>query len=47
VAVYEAGGREYIVQPALAKPMGSRYQSVPESEQQTQGYYVFALPKTK
>jgi quinoprotein glucose dehydrogenase len=45
VAVYEAGGREYVVQAALPKPMGSRYESVPASEQQTQGYYVFALPK--
>jgi quinoprotein glucose dehydrogenase len=46
VAVYEAGGREYVVQAALPKPMGSRYQPAPESEQQTQGYYVFALPTT-
>jgi quinoprotein glucose dehydrogenase len=39
VAVYQAGGREYVVQAALPKPMGST------SEPQTQGYYVFALPK--
>ncbi len=45
VAVYEVDGREYVVQAALPKPMGSRYQSVPELEQQAQGYYVFALPK--
>jgi quinoprotein glucose dehydrogenase len=44
-AVYEAGGREYVVQAALPKPMGPSYQSVPETEQQAQGYYVFALPK--
>ena len=43
VAVYEAGGREYVVQAALPKP--SRNQSVPGTEQETQGYYVFALPK--
>jgi quinoprotein glucose dehydrogenase len=44
-AVYEVGGREYVVQAALPKPMGPSYRSVPESEQQAQGYYVFALPK--
>ena len=44
-AVYEVGGREYVVQAALPKPMGTRYQPAPESEQQAQGYYVFALPK--
>ena len=41
VAVYEAGGREYVVQAALPKPTGSADESVP----QAQGYYVFALPK--
>jgi quinoprotein glucose dehydrogenase len=45
VAVYEAGGREYVVLAALPKPLGSRYRPVSESEQQAQGYYVFALPK--
>jgi len=45
-AVYQVDGREYVVQAALPKPMGPSYESVPEEEQQTQGYYVFALPKT-
>jgi quinoprotein glucose dehydrogenase len=45
-AVYEVDGREYVVQGALAKPMGPSYQPTPEDAQQTQGYYVFALPKT-
>jgi quinoprotein glucose dehydrogenase len=45
-AVYEVDGREYVVQAALAKPMGPSYQPAPEDAQQTQGYYVFALPKT-
>ena len=45
VAVYQAGGREYVVQPALPKPMESGHEAVPQSEPQTQGYYVFALPK--
>ncbi len=44
-AVYQAGGREYVVQPALPKPMESGHEPVPQSEPQTQGYYVFALPK--
>ena len=44
-AVYEVDGREYVVQAALPKPVGPRYQPGPESEQQAQGYYVFALPK--
>jgi hypothetical protein len=25
--------------------MGPSYQTIPESQQQAQGYYVFALPK--
>jgi len=45
VAVYEAGGREYVVQAALPKPTGSGDQPAVHPEQQTQGYYVFALPK--
>jgi quinoprotein glucose dehydrogenase len=45
-AVYEVDGQEYVVQAALAKPMGPSYQPAPEDAQQTQGYYVFALPKT-
>ena len=46
-AVYQVGGREYVVQAAVPKPMGPGYGSVPDEEQQqAQGYYVFALPKT-
>jgi quinoprotein glucose dehydrogenase len=44
-AVYEVDGREYVVQAALARPMGPSYQAAPESQQEAQGYYVFALPK--
>jgi quinoprotein glucose dehydrogenase len=46
-AVYQVDGREYVVQAAVPKPMGPGYGSAPDEEQQqAQGYYVFALPKT-
>jgi quinoprotein glucose dehydrogenase len=45
--VYQVDGREYVVQAALPKPMGPSYESVPQEEQQTQGYYVFALPRAE
>jgi hypothetical protein len=45
-AVYQVGGREYVVQAAVPKPMGPGYGSIPDEEQQqAQGYYVFSLPK--
>jgi quinoprotein glucose dehydrogenase len=44
-AVYEVNGREYVVQAALPKPMGPSYEPAPDNAPQTQGYYVFALPK--
>ena len=45
VAVYEVDGREYVVQGALPKPLGPSYEPTPDNATQTQGYYVFALPK--
>ena len=45
-AVYEVDGREYVVQAALPKPSSSGSGSVSDQGAQTQGYYVFALPKT-
>jgi quinoprotein glucose dehydrogenase len=45
-AVYQVDGREYVVQSALSKPSSSGSGSVSDEGAQTQGYYVFALPKT-
>ena len=44
VAVYQVNGREYVVQAALPLPLGPSY-AAPDNAPQTQGYYVFALPK--
>jgi quinoprotein glucose dehydrogenase len=43
-AVYQVDGQEYVVQGALSKPMGPSYMS--DEVAPTQGYYVFALPKS-
>jgi quinoprotein glucose dehydrogenase len=45
-AVYEIGGRQYIVQSAVPNPVLTDA-GVPTDElPDTQGYYVFALPET-
>ncbi|MGC2404112.1 MAG: PQQ-binding-like beta-propeller repeat protein [Acidobacteriaceae bacterium] len=47
IAVYEVDGWEYVVQAAITKPLGLSSEPAADNAQQTQGYYVFALPKAE
>jgi quinoprotein glucose dehydrogenase len=45
VAVYQVNGREYVVQGAVPEPSLSGIGGASDVVPETQGYYVFALPR--